>query len=368
MRPTIAILSTENLIHNVIELRNYAKNSKFIAMVKANAYGHGIRSVASRIKDYVDIFGVASIDEALILRKIGIKNDILLAEGVFSEEEFLIASAENFQIVIHHEAQISWLKDIHYLPNKLILWFKIDTGMGRLGFNIENDEKITNVKKIFDDLSENKFLQNKLRLMSHFACADEKNHSLNQIQISRFEKFSSLVEKSHGQITKSFCNSAGMINFPNHHYDFVRSGIGIYGVNPCENENLNLKSVMHLQAKIISIKNLSRGESIGYGGTFIAEENKKIAILSIGYGDGYSRTINNAPIMINNEIFYSVGRVSMDMTAVDITHSTHDIKIGDWAVLWSENLRIERVMHHSKSSFYDLLTSVQHRVKFQWTS
>ncbi len=113
MRPTIAILSTENLIHNVIELRNYAKNSKFIAMVKANAYGHGIRSVASRIKDYVDIFGVASIDEALILRKIGIKNDILLAEGVFSEEEFLIASAENFQIVIHHEAQISWLKDIH---------------------------------------------------------------------------------------------------------------------------------------------------------------------------------------------------------------------------------------------------------------
>jgi alanine racemase len=364
MRPTIAILSTKNLIHNVLELKNHSRNSKFIAMVKANAYGHGIRSVASRIQNYVDIFGVASIDEALILRKIGIKNEIMLAEGVFSEEEFLIASAENFQIVIHNEEQIQWLKNIHYLPNKITLWFKIDTGMGRLGFNIDNGEKILQVKKIFDHLSQNSFLKEKIRLISHFACADEKNHPLNQTQILRFEKFFSLIEKDHGEIYKSFCNSAGIINFPDQQYDFVRSGIAMYGIDPSEKIK-NLKSVMHLQAKIIAIKNISKGEFVGYGATFQANEDKKIAILSIGYGDGYSRTINGAPVMIDEKIFYSIGRVSMDMTAIDITHS-ENIKVGDWAILWSEKLPIDTIAKHSKNSYYDLLTSVQHRVKFQW--
>ena len=364
MRPTIAILSEKNLIHNILTIKNYAPNSKFIAMVKANAYGHGIRSVASRITDYVDIFGVASIDEALILRKIGVKNNILLAEGVFSEEEFLIASEENFQIVIHNEEQISWLNNIHYLPNKLIIWFKVDTGMGRLGFNIENEEKISRVKQIFDSLSNNQFLKENPRLISHFACADEEKHPLNQIQISRFKQFSSLIENDHGRIIKSFCNSAGIINFPDQHYDFVRSGVAMYGVCPCEKIK-NLRSVMHLQATIIAIKNLSKGECIGYGATFQANEDKKIAILSIGYGDGYSRTINNAPVMINNEIFYSLGRISMDMMAIDITRND-SIKVGNWAILWGEELPIEHIAKYSKNSFYDLLTSVQMRVKFQW--
>ena len=343
MRPTIAILSTKNLIHNILTLRSLAKNSKFVAMVKANAYGHGIRSVSLRIKDYVDMFGVASIDEALILRKIGIKNDILLCEGVFSEEEFLIASAENFQIVIHSEEQVQWLKNIHYLPNKIVIWFKVDSGMGRLGFNIENEEKMMHVKEIFDDLSKNKFLKEKIRLMSHFACADEKDHPLNLIQISRFEQFFSIIENDYGKIVKSFCNSAGIMNFPDQSYDFVRAGISMYGVNFCENkENTDLKSVMHLQAKIIAIKNLSKGEFVGYGATFQANEDKKIAILSIGYGDGYSRTISGAPVMINDEIFHVVGRVSMDMTAIDIT-GNDDVRVGDWAVLWGEKLPIENI-------------------------
>lgn len=369
MRPTIAILSTDNLIHNVIVMKNYAKDSKFIAMVKANAYGHGIRSVASRLKSYVDNFGVASIDEALILRKIGIQNDIILAEGIFEEDELLIASSENFQIVIHNEEQIKWLKNTHYLPNKITIWMKIDSGMGRLGFNIENDEKLEKVKKIYDDLSKNKFLKDNVRLMSHFACADQKDHPLNTIQISRFEKFCSLIENSHKKIIKSFCNSAGIINFPECNYDFVRAGIAMYGISPVNGKtcyDLDLKPVMQLHAKIITIKSISKGESIGYGAKYICDEDKKIAIVSIGYGDGYSRTINRAPVMINDRIFYSIGRVSMDMMAIDVTDGDH-IKVDDSVILWGENLPIESVASYSENSFYDLLTGVQMRVKFQWT-
>ncbi len=366
MRSLIANLSTENLLHNLRVIKEHANKSKIIAMVKANAYGHGLRSISLRLQKELDFLGVASIDEALQLRQAGVDIPIVLIEGVFEPEELIIAARENFSVVFQNELQLDWLRNlgVNYNISKLInAWLKIDTGMGRLGFNIKD------AKDIYQYLATNVNIAKPLGIMSHLACADDYNHKLNQIQIKNFTNFVEDPEIIKHYNWKSFCNSAGIFNFPKQHYDVVRPGLALYGVSPVlgkSSRDLNLKPVMTLQTSIISIKNLPKNSSVGYGADFICPEDLKVAVVAVGYGDGYPRiTKPKMPVLINGKRCEVIGRGSMDMVVVNLKNCL-DAKLGDPVVLWGDHLPIEEVVKFTNNSVYDLLTGIQNRVKFRW--
>lgn len=359
-RTAVAILSTENLLHNLEVIKEQAPQSKVIGMVKANAYGHGLRSVSSRLEKHVDMLGVASIDEALILRKIGVQIPIMLAEGVFEPNELLVASTEGFHVVFHEEIQLQWLANLS-CPLPIQAWLKIDSGMGRLGFDIGK------ASDFYNQLSKNRQIAQPIRIMSHFACADEPSNPLNQKQIEAFNHF---IQSVPGKSEYSFCNSAGIFQFPASHYNFVRPGIALYGASPFLDKSaaeLNLKPVMTLQTSLIAIKTMPKGSPVGYGARFTCPEDLPVGIIAFGYGDGYPRTARDGtPILVNNTRCKLVGRVSMDMIAVDLRACPH-AKVGDPVILWGNGLPIEEVAQFTDNVSYDLLTGVQNRVKFHWT-
>jgi alanine racemase len=357
-RSTIAILSTENLLDNLRVIQSQAPASKIIALVKANGYGHGIRSVSSRLDKHVFSLGVASSDEAVALRKVGVQCPITLMEGIFEPDELLIASCEKFHVVFHDWWQIEALKKLS-LPLPLTAWLKVDTGMGRLGFNPSE------TLKAYQALLESQQIEKPIGIMSHLACAEEINHPLNHQQI---QSFKNLIGDIPGP--KSLCNSASLFNFPDTHYDVVRPGISLYGVSPLKEKSaaeLGLKPVMTLQTRLIAVRAIAKGASIGYGSQFTCPKDMRVGVIAIGYGDGYPRTIKEgAPILVNNNRCRIVGRISMDMTTIDLENSP-DAKTGDPVILWGNNLPIEEVAIYTSHSPYDMLCAVQSRVKFYWT-
>ncbi len=364
MRSAVAYLSTKNLLHNLQIIKQIAPNSKIIAMVKANAYGHGLRSTSLRLQHHLDFLGVAAIDEALQLRKVGVEIPIVLMEGVFEPEEISIAAIDNFPIVFHNKQQIDWLHSVDASILKPInAWIKIDTGMGRLGFSL------LEAVDIYGDLSTNGKIAKPIGIMSHLACADDFSHKLNIQQINNFNNFLKKPEIIQHKNLKSLYNSAGIFNFSYEHYDVVRPGLALYGVSPIVNKSaqeLNLKPVMTLQTKIIAIKKLPKNSTVGYGARFTCPLDLNIAVIAMGYGDGYPRTaIDGMPVLINGQRCPIIGRVSMDMSVVDLKNCP-DAKIGDPVVLWGNNLPIEEVAKFTQNSVYDLLTSMQNRVKFCW--
>lgn len=357
-RAALAILSTENLLHNLDVIKNHAPNSHVIAMIKANGYGHGLRSTALRLEKYVYSFGVASIDEAIALRKVNIKIPITLMEGVFEPNELLVAACENFHVVFHEQTQLQWLKTSS-LPCPLTAWLKIDTGMGRLGFTPSY------AHHAYAELVSHPHLKKPIGIMSHFACADDIAHPLNQQQIKNFVQF---IENKAG--IKSFCNSAAIFSFKDHHYDVVRPGLALYGVSPMPNisaADLNLKPVMTLQTRLMAVRHVERHSTLGYGARFLCSDAMRIGVIAMGYGDGYPRTARDGtPILVNGVRCPLVGRVSMDMITVDVTNCP-DVKVDDPVVLWGNGLPIEEVSQYTEQCPYDMLTAVQSRVRFHWT-
>ncbi len=338
-RGAIAVLSSENLLHNLAQIKAAAPSKPLIAMVKANAFGHGIRSTSLRLERHVDNLGVASIGEALALRKIGIKCPITLMEGVFEPDELLIAACQQFHVVFHDSTQLEWLKGLS-LPRPLVTWLKVDTGMGRLGFSIDDIPHALSV------LKNCAFIQSPVGLMSHMGCADELDHPLNAAQL---QAFAELAKGWEGP--KSLANSAAIFAHPESHYDVIRPGICLYGVSPIKNKkacDFNLKPVMTLQTRLISVR-------------------KRPSKSFVGYGDGYLRSLPpHTPVLVNGKKCHLVGRISMDMAAIDL-RSCPDAKVGDPVILWGEGLPIEDILEGSQIISNELLTSVQSRVTFHWT-
>lgn len=357
-RTALATLSTQNLVHNVSIIQHQAPQSKIIAMIKANAYGHGLRSTGLRLEPHVDSLGVASIDEAVALRKVGIKIPITLMEGVFEPQEFAIAAQENFHVVFHDAIQLQWLAEVN-LSSPIFAWLKVDTGMGRLGFSGDA------AHNAYENLTSNKNVMQPIGIMSHFACADDPLHALNQQQIRHFALFS-------GQLPgpKSFCNSAGIFSFNNEHYQYVRPGLALYGVSPLQNktaQDLGLKPVMTLQTRLMAVRMAVKNSAIGYGARYVCPENMPIGVIALGYGDGYPRSIKDgAPVLINGMRCPIIGRVSMDMITIDLRECPQ-AKVNDHVILWGDGLPIEEVAPYTNQCVYDMLTAVQARVRFVWT-
>ena len=351
-----AILSSENLRHNIGVIRERAPKSQMMVMLKANAYGHGIRSTATRIDNLVDFIGVARFDEGLVLRKVGIKTAICIMQGVYTQEHVIIAACNNFDLIVHDKAQIDCLDTD--VPRKINIWLKVDTGIGRLGFSI--DEVMSVYQKLRSLTS-----VGTITLTSHFACADDIDHPLNALQLQRFHK---LGIDFPGP--KSLANSAAIFNFPNSHYDVVRPGIAVYGISPIKDiigSAFGLRPVMSLMTQVMSVREIAAGTTIGYGAMSQSTTPLTLATIAIGYGDGYPRSVTDGTkILIKNKICEIIGRISMDMTTVNLMQHV-DIKCGDITTLWGENLPVEYIATSINGSPYNIITNVQLRVKFNWT-
>lgn len=368
MRTANIIINKRALADNLQHIKNQAPNAKVLAMVKSNAYGHGVDYVLEGLAK-ADAFGVATFAEALEIYQSYQKNPaytkpIVLIEGVFSEEEWQQAIEYDFAMVVHCDEQVQWAKD--YTPKagsfSQTIWLKYNTGMNRLGFN---EKQIIDVAK---NLTEKGY---QLILTSHFACADDENHLMNQKQIDAFDDMLALLKQTISpNIGGSLCNSAGIFRFAKQHHDWVRPGIALYGASPFADKSANmlgLKPVMTLCAKIMAIHHLQAGEHVGYGALWQALSAAKIAIVSIGYGDGYPRVVQHAYVTLqHNEQTYQtpiIGRVAMDMLMIDISGLPNTIDVGCDVILWGDTPTVDEVANFAGTIGYELLCHTTIRPK-----
>ncbi|AWK82910.1 alanine racemase [Photobacterium damselae] len=359
MKAATAHIDTEALTHNLRQLRTQAPNSKILAVVKANAYGHGLLHVAKSLPT-VDAYGAARIEEALTLRAGGIVKPILLLEGFYSPSDLPVLVTNNIHTVVHSIEQLEALEQAE-LDGPVVVWLKIDTGMHRLGVRPEQiDEFITRLHACHN-------VAKPLRYISHFGCADDLQSDVTNQQL---ETFLALTEGCTGE--RSLAASAGVLAWPDSHLEWIRPGIVMYGISPFAEPEMsasayNLKPVMTLTSSLIAVRDVKKGEQVGYGGNWTSERDTKVGVIAIGYGDGYPRSApNGTPVLVNGRIVPMAGRVSMDMLTVDLGPDAQD-KVGDEAILWGNGLPAEVVAEHIGTIAYELVTKLTSRVAMTYT-
>ncbi len=338
------IIDTNILKENISYIKTQLnEKSNFMAVIKSDAYGHNIENVVTNIDDSVDGYGVVRISEAKKIRKISNKK-ILLMQGIYSDDELHKAIELNLDTVIHNKDQFGIIKNNNYFEG---LWLKINTGMNRLGFEIDDFLNLYN-KYLYDK----KFI-----LMSHLAASNDINALSNKNQ---FKLFDSLSEKINKDIKKSIANTGCVMNFPSHTYDWVRCGIGIYGGYF---KDKNIKTAMTLRSPVVNVRKIKKGERVGYDGRAIAKKNMKIATIYLGYADGLPVAIQDGTeVMINDQIAKVFGRVSMDLATVDVTNLI-DCSEGDWCNFFSPKLPVSKIAKNNDLISYYFMTSIKSRVK-----
>lgn len=351
MRQATVYIDSDALQYNLNRVKQLAPTAKIVSMVKANAYGHGVKDCLTALAN-TDAFGVACLEEALEIRELGYQQPITLIEGIFSAEEMQIVIDQNIEIVVHHQQQLDWLraqKDA-YIAKNLKIWVKLNSGMNRLGFKVD---------EIIDVIHQLKADGFNCVLAMHFANADADNHPLNEQQKQQFLH----VKEACAPILASCCNSAAIFKWPELNFDFVRPGIMLYGASPFADktvEDLDIQPVMTFTAEIIALNTIQVGESVGYGSTFIADKVTELAIISIGYGDGYPRAFfKQNYVAINGQKVPVVGRVAMDMIAIDVTDL--NAQLGTQVELWGKHRLVDDVAEANGTIGYELLCRLSNR-------
>ncbi|PHQ81088.1 MAG: alanine racemase [Coxiella sp. (in: Bacteria)] len=320
-------------------------------MVKANAYGHGLADVAQQLTK-ADAFGVATLPEAICLRKGGIKQAIFVMCGFREPQELELFSELQLTAVIHHKDQIDWLLQAP-LENPIAVWLKLDTGMHRLGVSIEQFEQA------YQCLNASSKVSQPIGLMTHLANADADT-AFTQQQLAIFDRYT-----GHVNNPKSVANSAGIINFKASHHQLVRPGLMLYGVSPFADKTgkeLGLKQAMTLSSRLVSYKHIKKGAEVGYGCNWCADKDLVLGIVTAGYGDGYPRHAKNGtPVLIAGIECPIVGHVSMDMLAVDVS-AVKQPYIGQHVILWGSDLPIERIALSADTIAYELFCQLTGRV------
>lgn len=383
MRTATISINQHALKHNLAVVQSLAPKSKVLAMVKSNAYGHGVAACLPALTN-ADAIGVATMAEAIEARNLGWQKPIVLIEGVFSKTEWQQAIDNNLQCVIHHAQQLDWALTTksNGFPLKTettnTIWLKYNTGMNRLGF--KTPEEVLNAATKLNKAGY------QLILTSHFANADDKSHSLNTQQCEKFSNMLTSIKTSVNEnIQGSLCNSAGIVNFSEYHYNWIRPGIILYGSSPICHKTakaLKLQSVMSLHAKIMAVHDLKDGEMVGYGSKWQAKKAARIGIVSIGYGDGYPRVVDDdtwAGIKLPDGNYAKapiIGRVSMDMLMVDLTKLPNNVGVDSTVILWGEANNngtnnshtdtntvphIDEVANHANTISYELLCRLTSR-------
>lgn len=350
-RAACARIDLAALRHNLATARSSAPSSSVMAVVKADAYGHGSVQCAKALAD-ADGFAVVGLEEAAVLREAGIDQRILLLEGFFEASELPEIQRLNLEIVVHSCEQIDALEQA-ILPGPLRVWLKIDTGMHRLG--IEPAETAASVARL-----ENIPHVVGLHLMTHLACADERGNPYTDIQMQCF------FERCEGlDYPRSIANSAAVLGWPAAHSDWVRPGIMLYGSSPFEGGDAGadgLRPVMSLDSELIAVRELAAGEPVGYGCTWRAPEACRIGVVAMGYADGYPRHApSGTPVLVDGIRSALAGRVSMDMLMVELD-AVSGAHPGSPVRLWGDGLPIDEVARSAGTISYELLTKVTPRV------
>jgi len=350
-----AVIETRALRHNLNTIRERARRARVMAVVKANAYGHGLVPTALSLAD-ADAFAVARLEEGLALRAAGITQPIVLLEGVFTAEQLLEAARHGFDLVVHDALQVELLEEMTG-PHRFVLWIKIDTGMNRLGFPPRD------FAAALERLRRLKPAPLEVRLLTHLACADERDGLMTNEQLTRFRAATRGLDYS-----VSIANSAGVFGDVQLNGDWVRPGLALYGASPFADSSagqLGLTPVMSLESSVIAVRHITAGETVGYGATWKASRDSSIAIIAAGYGDGLPRNLpGGTPVLIDGARAPLVGRVSMDMIAADVT-GFPDVHVGTPAVLWGAGLPVEEIARHAATIPYELLCSVSQRVPLE---
>lgn len=352
-------LDLDAVRHNLAQVKRYAPNNKIMAVIKANAYGHGMTRVAAAL-DQADAFAVARVDEGVRLREAGFKLPITVLQGFVCNDELQQILRHQLDAVIHTPQQIAILQQQPTQTQQLSIWLKMDTGMNRLGF------KGNDFNAAYQQLSDCALIRQPINLITHFANADDLLDDKTRRQI---DQFNAAVQEYPGQ--RSIANSAGIIGWPNVYAqdrldDWVRPGLMLYGCSPFAGKtgaDFGLKPVMSLHSRLIAVKDLAAGEAVGYSGTWQCRTATRLGVISIGYGDGYHRhTQSGAPVLINDQRVPLIGRVSMDMITVDLNNYP-DAQPGDLVTLWGNGLPVEEIARHADTIPYTLLCGITQRVQ-----
>jgi len=346
-------LDLDAVRHNLHQVKRYAPNHKIMAVIKANAYGHGITRVARALTE-ADGLAVARLDEGVRLRKAGITQPITVLQGFVCSDELQSMLQHGLDAVVHTPQQIELLQQQSAHNAGLTVWLKMDSGMNRLGF------KNADFANAYQALLRCSIVEQPVNLITHFANADDLLDDKTRCQIDVFNR---AIEGFPGQ--RSIANSAGIIGWPNVISDWVRPGLMLYGCSPFAGKtgtDFGLRPVMSLHARVIAIKNVSAGETVGYSGTWQCKVDTRIGVISIGYGDGYHRhTRPEAPVLVNGQRVPLIGRVSMDMITVDLTSQPH-ASPGDPVTLWGPGLPVEEIARYADTIPYTLLCGITQRV------
>lgn len=350
----VAEINLTALQHNFQRVKQLAPYSKVMAVIKADAYGHGAIQVAQALHSS-DAFAVARISEGLRLRAAGIQQPIVILEGVRSVDDLQVAADNALSPIFHHAYQLELLASAQLSMPLRFCWLMLETGMHRLGLSCEQIEYALTV------LNTSPNIEGKIGLMSHFANSDLVGDPRNQQQLDILMKSA----KQYGLAT-SMANSAAIISIEESHGEWIRPGIMLYGSSPFDDQSpqyLDLKPVMLLRSELIAMHALNIGDSVGYGGNWTADKTGQVGIVSIGYGDGYSRHLSNVgSVVIHNKKVPILGRVSMDMIAIDLSN-LNDVAIGDEVILWGNDLlTVDDMAQKANTISYELLCQLNERV------
>ena len=348
-RPTFATVNLGALRHNLEVARRHARGAKTFAVVKANAYGHGLARAVGAL-GAAEGFALLDLGEAIGLRDAGYRQRVLLLEGFFSPAEFALFAEHRLSAVVHTREQLRMLRQ---LPKDAALdvFLKINTGMNRLGFTAAEFPDALRA------LQTNPGVE-RVTLMTHFADADGTSGVAWQTEV--FNKLSTGLD-----LESSLANSAAIFRFPETHADWVRPGIMLYGCSPFSEQTgaqLGLVPVMTLESRVIAVQQLRRGDAVGYGSLFVADRDMRIGVVTCGYADGYPRHApTGTPIMVEGRLTRTVGRVSMDMLCADLS-DVPEALVGSRVVLWGEGVPVERVADAAGTVGYELLCGLAPRV------
>ena len=352
-RQTRARINLNALRDNFRLARNLAPGTRSMAVVKADGYGHGLEAVAKALTRETDCLAVATVEEAQRIRQARLGPDVVLLEGVHEAGDWRLVAEGRFQPVLHSLHQ---LEGVDCVPGSVALpvWVKCNTGMNRLGLDAEG------VETMLQRIRQTPGLE-VAGLMTHYACADDPGDAMTAEQVRRMRA----ISREFPELPVSAANSAAHFHGGETHFDWTRPGIMLYGGTPLVGQqglDLGLKPVMRLESRVIAVRTLAPGETVGYGATWTAEAPTRMGIVEIGYGDGYPRHApNGTPVAVDGRRCELIGRVSMDMIAVSL-EACPGAGPGSLVELWGETVSVDEVAQLSGTISYELLTAVSPRV------
>lgn len=349
-RPIEARIDRDALLHNYLLARSRCPCSRAWAVVKANAYGHGLLTAADALAETADGFALLDLAEAVALREAGIRQPILLLEGFFTADDLELVAEHRLSLVVHRLDQLQLLRRVG-LPLRVPVYVKFNTGMNRLGFRPEA------LAALREELAANPAVS-EVTLMTHFADADGGQGIDWQLR-----RFREMAGEWRGPV--SLANSAAILRYPQAGRDWTRPGIMLYGGSPFADESaeaLGLRPVMTLSSQIIGVQTIAAGETVGYGCSFRAERETRVGVVACGYADGYPRHApTGTPVLVGGRRTRTLGRVSMDMLAVDLS-DLREAGIGTPVTLWGEGLAADEVAMAAGTISYELFCALAKRV------